>query len=85
MDNSLGKKVTVLSLIKYTFPTIMMMMFFSLYTIIDGMFISRFVNADALSATNIVYPAINILLELCIRDSIREKEFIDSIKKAKGM
>lgn len=66
MDNSLGKKVTFLSLIKYTFPTIMMMMFFSLYTIIDGMFISRFVNADALSATNIVYPVINILLGLGI-------------------
>lgn len=62
MENSLEKKVTLTSLIKYTLPTVVMMMFFSLYTIVDGMFISKFVGADALSATNIVYPVINILI-----------------------
>lgn len=62
MENSLEKKVTLTSLIKYTLPTVVMMMFFSLYTIIDGMFISKFVGANALSATNIVYPVINILI-----------------------
>lgn len=62
MENSLEKRVTLTSLIKYTLPTVMMMVFFSLYTIVDGMFISRFVGANALSATNIVYPVINILI-----------------------
>ena len=62
MENSLEKKVTLTSLIKYTLPTVVMMMFFSLYTIVDGMFISKFVGANALSATNIVYPVINILI-----------------------
>lgn len=62
MENLLEKKITLTSLIKYTLPTVIMMMFFSLYTIVDGMFISRFVGANALSSTNIVYPVINILI-----------------------
>lgn len=43
-----------------------MMMFFALYTIVDGIFISRFVGANALSATNIIYPVINIIQGLRI-------------------
>ena len=66
MQNALQNKVSFLSLIKYTFPTVVMMVFFSLYTIIDGMFISRFVGANALSATNIVYPIISILIGIGI-------------------
>ena len=62
MENALEKKVTITSLIKYTLPTVIMMMFFSLYTVIDGVFISKFVGENALSATNIVYPVINILI-----------------------
>lgn len=62
MENSLEKKVTLTSLIKYTLPTVIMMMFFSLYTIVDGMFISKFIGANALSSTNIVYPVINVLI-----------------------
>lgn len=62
MENALEKRVTLTSLIRYTLPTVVMMMFFSLYTIIDGMFISKFIGANALSATNIVYPVINILI-----------------------
>lgn len=66
MENSLGKKITFFSLIRYTFPTIVMMMFFSLYTIVDGIFISRFVGSNALSATNIIFPVINIILGLSV-------------------
>lgn len=62
MENSLQKKITLLSLIRYTLPTISMMVFFSCYTIIDGMFISKFIGANALSATNIVFPIINLIL-----------------------
>ena len=62
MENALEKKVTFTSLIRYTLPTVIMMMFFSLYTVIDGVFISKFVGENGLSATNIVYPVINILI-----------------------
>ena len=62
MENALEKKITITSLIRYTLPTVIMMIFFSLYTVIDGVFISKFVGENALSATNIVYPVINILI-----------------------
>lgn len=66
MSHALGKKITFPSLILYTLPTIVMMIFFALYTIVDGMFISRFVGANALSSTNIVYPVISILIGIGI-------------------
>ncbi|CEN78501.1 MATE family efflux transporter [Paraclostridium sordellii] len=66
MSNSLENKISLTSLIKYTFPTVVMMVFFSLSTIIDGIFISRYVGANALSATNIVYPVINILIGISV-------------------
>lgn len=43
-----------------------MMVFMSLYTIIDGIFISRFLGDHALSASNIVYPVLSILLAISI-------------------
>ena len=66
MNNSLNKKITFLSLLKYTFPTILMMVFFSLYSIIDGMFVSRLIGPNALSAVNIVYPIISILIGISV-------------------
>ena len=66
MSNSLENKISLTSLIKYTFPTVIMMVFFSLSTIIDGIFVSRYVGANALSATNIVYPVINVLIGISI-------------------
>lgn len=58
MKNYLDKKIDYLTLIKLTFPTVIMMIFFSLYTIIDGIFVSNFVGANALSSLNIVMPII---------------------------
>lgn len=66
MSNSLEKKINLTSLIKCTLPTVIMMVFFSLSTIVDGIFVSRYVGANALSATNIVYPAINIIIGISI-------------------
>ena len=66
MENSLQRKITLTSLIKYTLPTVVMMIFFSFYTIIDGMFVSRFIGANALSAVNIVFPVIYLVLGIGI-------------------
>lgn len=62
MDNSISKSFTFTSLIKFTIPSIIMLVFMSLYSIVDGVFVSRFVNTDALSAVNIVYPFINVVI-----------------------
>lgn len=62
MNNSLGRDFGAGSLLKFTFPTIVMMLFMSLYTMVDGLFVSRFVNTTALSAVNIVYPVISVVI-----------------------
>ena len=62
MANSIAKDFRFFSLLRFAFPTMVMMVFMSLYTIVDGIFISRFVGSNALSATNIVYPVINLLI-----------------------
>ncbi|RGY96846.1 MATE family efflux transporter [Clostridium sp. AM58-1XD] len=66
MSYSLSKKFTFGSLLVFALPTTIMMMVMSLYTIIDGVFVSRFVSTNALSAINIVYPAINIVLGISV-------------------
>ena len=62
MKNSITKDFNFVSLLRFALPTMVMMVFMSLYTIVDGVFISRLLGSDALSATNIVYPAVNILI-----------------------
>lgn len=61
MDNNvLDRKWSALSLLSFALPTIFMMMFMGLYTIVDTIFVAQFVNTDALSAINIVSPVINL-------------------------
>lgn len=45
MTNSIAQKFNVFSLLKFAFPTMVMMVFMSLYTIVDGIFVSRLVGA----------------------------------------
>ncbi|MBM6800216.1 MATE family efflux transporter, partial [Coprobacillus cateniformis] len=62
MNNPLAKDFTFSSLLRFAFPTIVMMLFMGLYTIVDTIFVSQFVNTFALSALNIVCPVINIIV-----------------------
>ena len=56
MTNTLDRDYGFGSLLKFALPSIIMMIFMSLYTVVDGFFVARFVGADALSAVNIAYP-----------------------------
>lgn len=66
MSQSISKEFSFGQLLKFAFPSIIMMIFLSLYTIIDGFFVSRFVGTDALSAVNIVYPVVSITVAIGI-------------------
>ncbi len=66
MNHAIAQQFTARSLIQFALPTTIMMIFVSLYTIVDGMFVSRFVGPDALSALNIVYPFTSVLLAVSI-------------------
>ncbi len=64
--NILSTHFNTKSLLKYAFPSICMMIFLSIYTIIDGIFVARFVGEDALSAINIVYPILCIYFAIAM-------------------
>ena len=64
MSHSINQDITPLGLLKFATPSIVMMVFMSLYTIVDGIFVSRFLGSNALSALNIVYPVINVAIAL---------------------
>lgn len=48
-------------LIKFTLPTIAMMIFTSIYGVADGVFVSNCVGSDAFAAVNLIMPIIMIL------------------------
>ena len=66
MENKLAYKFTNKDLIKFAMPTVMMMVFMSLYTIVDGIFVSRLVGSNALSAINISLPVLNFIFAISI-------------------
>lgn len=64
MSMSINQHFTPAKLIRFAAPSIIMMIFMSLYTIVDGIFISRFIGSNALSSLNIVFPVINIAIAI---------------------
>ncbi len=66
MENALAVNFKIKSLLRYTLPSIVMMVVFSMYSIVDGMFISRFVGTDALAGVNIIFPVISVLIAVGI-------------------
>lgn len=66
MDNILAKKFSFSSLIRFAIPNVIMMISLSMYIIIDGMFVARLINTTALSAVNMVYPAICFEMAIAI-------------------
>mgnify|MGYP000230745608 FL=1 len=66
MGKSLNRRITPWSLLSFAAPSIIMMVFMSLYTIVDGIFVSRFVGSNALSSLNIVYPVVNVAIAIAM-------------------
>lgn len=53
-------------LARYILPSIGAMVFFSLYTMVDGMFVGQGVGPEALAAVNLSMPYINIIFALAL-------------------
>lgn len=64
MNQIISKEFKFAELLQFAFPSIVMMVFLSLYMIVDGFFVSRFVGTDALSSVNITYPFSSIYVAL---------------------
>ncbi|MCI8390209.1 MAG: MATE family efflux transporter [Roseburia sp.] len=48
-------------LIRFTIPTITMMIFTSIYSVVDGIFVSNFVGSAPFAALNLIFPAVMML------------------------
>ncbi len=57
----LSEHFTYRKIIKFTIPSIIMMIFTSIYTVIDGIFVSNVVGDEAFASVNLIYPFIAIL------------------------
>ncbi len=64
MNSPLAKNFSMRALLKFTLPSMVMMIFMSTYSIIDGVFVSAFVGESALAAVNLVMPLLGIVMAL---------------------
>ncbi len=60
MKIELSEHFTYEKLIKFTIPTIIMMIFTSIYGAVDGIFVSNVVGSDSFAAVNLIMPALMI-------------------------
>ncbi len=70
MENLFLKKWGYREFLKFIMPSVLAMLFTSVYVIVDGIFVSRFVGINALASTNIVFPIYNLVLGLAIMLSV---------------
>lgn len=57
----LSEHFTYKKLLRFVFPSVVMMIFTSIYSVVDGLFVSRFVGKSAFAAINLVSPILAIL------------------------
>lgn len=61
MEINLSEHFSYKKLLRFTLPTIVMMIFTSIYGVVDGLFVSNVVGSDAFASINLIMPAIMIL------------------------
>ena len=61
MSIRLSDHFTYKKLIRFTMPSIVMMVFTSLYGVVDGLFVTNYAGKSALAAVNFVFPVLMIL------------------------
>lgn len=60
MNIQLSDNFTYSKLIKFTMPTIFMMIITSIYGVVDGLFVSNVVGSDAFASVNLIMPVLMI-------------------------
>ena len=60
-ENAYSRPVTLKNVLRFAVPTIVMTVFMSFYTMVDGLFVSNLIGTDALSAVNLTAPVISLV------------------------
>ena len=58
MKIQLSDRFTFSKLLRFTLPSITMMVFTSIYSVVDGLFVSNYVGKDPYTALNLIWPLI---------------------------
>lgn len=64
MNHALDRAISPGMLVRFSLPTILSTVFMGIYSTVDGIFVSRLVGTDALSAVNIIMPLITVSLAI---------------------
>lgn len=57
----LSEHFSYIKLMRFTIPTIAMMIFTSIYGVVDGLFVSNIVGSEAFAGVNLIMPALMML------------------------
>lgn len=60
------EKKIIKTIFKYSFPNVLSMWVFTLYTMVDAIFVSRFVGELGLAGVNLTFPLINLIFAISI-------------------
>lgn len=76
MTIQLSDHFTYKKLLRFCFPPIVMMLFTSIYGVVDGLFVSNFVGKIPFAAINLVCPLVMILGGLRLYDRDRRQRLV---------
>lgn len=66
MTSIYSQPIKASKMLRFVFPTVLMMVFVSMYTVVDGIVVANCVGDTALSAINVVYPFTLIYMALSL-------------------
>lgn len=66
MEHLFDQGVTARKFSGFVMPSVIMMIFISLYIMVDAIFVARFVGSDALASVNIVFPIVGLSMGITI-------------------
>lgn len=64
VKHTMDHPITPFFLLRFTLPSVIMMVVLSMYTVVDGMLVSRIIGTEAFSAINVVYPILGVIVAL---------------------
>ncbi|MCT4631899.1 MAG: MATE family efflux transporter [Firmicutes bacterium] len=85
MSNALSKPFDTKGLLKFTVPSVIMMVFISIYFMMGSILAGQYINEYALSAISVVFPFISLALAVSIMYSTGANAIISANLGAKDI
>ncbi len=66
VNNSIAKKFNTGSLLRFVLPSMAMMLFISIYSMVGSIYAGNFINQNAMAAINIVSPLFSVVIAISV-------------------